>query len=211
MERWILLSEIILDFGSGNTCKNSKDYIKRMIDELKEVDTRKHDVVIKWQLFESAGANIPLTRDSFIFAYEYALKHGYKTTASVFDIKSLEFLMRYEVPFIKIANNEDLYYLADYIPTTIPVYVSYKHKNNQLSGASVDLACVSQYPAMMSDYEEKFDKEELENAISDHTTSFELFNKYNPKIVEWHYKLDDSDGLDAGTFAKTPNDLREVL
>jgi hypothetical protein len=48
-------------------------------------------------------------------------------------------------------------------------------------------------------------------AISDHTTSWDLFNKYNPEIIEWHYKLSDSIGLDAGDFARTPEQLKEVL
>ena len=41
---------IILDFGSGETCNNDVGTAYRMIDELEKVDTRRHNVVIKWQL-----------------------------------------------------------------------------------------------------------------------------------------------------------------
>ena len=119
------MSEIILDFGSGNTCKNDKAYIKRMIDELCDIDNEKHEVIIKWQLFEKAGNNIPLDRDLFHFAYNYAGIMGYKTTASVFDEGSLSFLLKYDVPFIKIANNKKYYPLMDLIPFRIPIYTSY--------------------------------------------------------------------------------------
>ena len=47
--------------------------------------------------------------------------------------------------------------------------------------------------------------------ISDHTTDFQLYNKYKPKIYECHYKLEDSTGLDAGEFARTPEQLAEIL
>ncbi len=50
------MSQIILDFGSGNTCHNDWTYAKRMIDELKAVDTGKHEIIIKWRDTEE-GAN----------------------------------------------------------------------------------------------------------------------------------------------------------
>ena len=213
------MSLIILDAGSGNTCKNDIKYVERMIDELKAVDTGKHEIVIKWQLFKSAEPNIPLNPVIFDQAYVYAREHGYKTTASVFDLGALRFLMRYDIPFVKIANRPDLYWLAGEVPRKVPVYISVGGMDVFpddfcyffLDWADEELACVSEYPATSEKYKEAFNRSWLSEAVSDHTTDFELWHKYQPTTIEWHYKLADSTGLDAGDFARTPAQLAEVL
>jgi len=214
---------IILDAGSGNTCKNDGNYIKKMIDELVKVDTGKHEVVIKWQLFRDAPPNTRLDYYSFDFAYKYAKSKGYKTTASVFDKRSLSYLLHFDIPFVKIANRPDLYWLAGEVPRKIPVYTSVGVKgktvwvtNDWINTDIETLACVSEYPATFQQYEEKFGSDLgytslLYRAISDHTTNFDLWHKYSPKIIEWHYKLADSTGLDAGEFARTPEQLKAIL
>ena len=203
---------IILDFSGGNTHKNSANYLQRMVDELKAVDTGKHEIVIKHQLFQEAGDNIPLDRDMFTFAYNYAAKVGYKTTASVFDISSLKFLLKYNIPFVKLANRPDLYWLAGEVPRKIPVYMSVEYEGGDEYSGIQPMACVSEYPATIADYEESFIFPTLlYNAISDHTTDFTLYHKYKPVIYECHYRLADSTGPDAGPFAKTPDQLREIL
>jgi hypothetical protein len=214
-----------------------------MINELEKIDTHKHEIIIKWQLFEKAGKNIPLRRDLFqmavIIAYQ---KYGYKTTASVFDKKSLNRLidiseiLKIELPFIKIANRRDLDWLIGEVPRKIPVYVSVKEAFPGLygdldgEGLSGDdktkiklLCCVSKYPATLEEYEKEFTEESgcyghrglgaycLERNVSDHTIGLDLFKKYQPRIWEKHYKLSDSTGLDAGPFAITPEELKEVL
>lgn len=192
---------IIADFGSGNTCKNDFKIISQMIDKFAEAlkETR-DDVVIKWQLFQVAGGNVPLQYRMFDYAYGYAASYGYKTTASVFDPDSLKFLLRYDVPFVKIANNKELYYLQMSIPNNIPAIVS-----------GVDLCCVSKYPATMDEYEKAFKPDALKKGISDHTIGWHLYKKYSPKMYEFHYCLDDSDGLDAGPWARRPKELKELL
>lgn len=185
---------IILDFGSGNTCKNDLDYAMRMIDELAKVDTKKQSI-IKWQLFVVAGDNLPLKRTIFDKAFGYATSKGFQTTASVFDLDSFYFLSRYPVPFIKIANNCDIQ-----LPTTIKILKSGK-----------DLCCISNYPATVDEYEKAFKPAALKKGISDHTTDWTLYRKYSPAVYEVHYKLDDSTGLDAGPFARTPEQLREIF
>lgn len=201
---------IIIDAGSGNTCKNDKAYIKRMIDELAKVDS-KRVCCIKWQLFLSAGENIPLTHDCFDYAYRYAEVLGFKTTASVFDIDSLEFLMKYKTPFIKIANKPILYdTIMKDITVDTPVIVSWNKRRPQ--GINMKyMCCVSKYPAILIDYENQFSVEDLESGISDHTTDFKLYNKYKPKVYEVHYMLSDSTGLDAGKFSRTPEQLKELF
>ena len=223
---------IILDI-SANTHKNSMSYVKRMIDELVKVDSRKHEVVIKHQLFREAGENIPLQLSVFDYAYWYAEQQGYQTTASVFDLDSLRFLLTYDIPFIKIANRPDLYWLAEEIPREKDEYGNMSNvalpiisisNQDDISGiimvnrAMAVLFCVSEYPATMEQYEQSFPSMgsliNLDSAtygISDHTTDFTLYHKYKPEIYECHYKLADSTGLDAGDFARTPEQLKEIL
>jgi hypothetical protein len=231
--------EIILDFGSGNTCKNDPKIVKKMIDELAKVD-KKRQCIIKWQLFEKAGDNIPLTHASFEYAYKYAQRKGFKTTASVFDEKSLDFLLnrdlrlfnqgatptlfpggifyqpdpgeepiRFKVPFVKIANRRDLYWLIEKIPRTMPVYVSYDnvvYLPKCLGELDKKLYCISKYPAQVEDYVNA-----KGDGISDHTVGLKIIKKWDLQLLEKHFKLPDSTGLDAGPFAITPDELREVL
>jgi len=207
------MSKIILDFGSGNTCKNDHTYIKYMYDRLKEIDHNIHDITIKWQLFERAGGNISLNSTSFDYAYKYGNELGYKVTASVFDKNSLDFLLKYDVSFVKIANNRFLDYLIPFIPEAIPVYISSstplwlpeckKRKNIK------HLWCVSQYPADKKDYLAMNLK--FGCCLSDHTIDFDLYKTLLPSVIEWHYKLKNSTGLDAGEFARTPEQLAEIL
>lgn len=207
---------IILDFGSGNSCQNNKKTVQRMYDNLDLVDSREKKVVVKWQLFErwSAGKNTVLRKDIFDFAYEYGIKKGYMVTASVGDIGSLRFLMNfYDTPFVKLKNDRTLDYLMDYIPEFKAIFLSRglhndtKHINK--SNRMTKLWCVSKYPADYSDY----DKLPLSKHcnISDHTANFDLYHKYQPDIYECHYKLHDTKGLDSGVFARTPEQLMEVL
>ena len=200
--------EIILDFGSGNTCRNDKTIVKRMIDELAKVD-KKRQCIIKWQLFKNTGDNIPLERDVFLYAYDYARKLGFKTTASIFDEESLCFLLYRDIPFIKIANNRSTYHLVDKIPRTMPVYISYDNEAylpKCLGDKDEGLYCISKYPANIEDYKEGFPA-----FISDHTVGTYFFRLWGTKIIEKHYKLKDSTGLDAGPWAITPSELKEVL
>lgn len=222
------MSRIILDFGSGNTHKNNWDYLKNMFDELKAVDTGKHEIIVKHQLFLEAGENISLYRGLFKTAYDYAKELGYQTTSSVFDKSSLDFLLQFDIPFVKIANNRKLDWLIGEVPRKIPVYASIGATDDNLHAKLmfhnikgiahpydqvVPILCVSNYPSEIIDYEKDFTKELLENCygISDHTTNFGLWYRYQPQIIEMHYKLSDSTGLDAGDFARTPKQLSEIL
>lgn len=203
---------IILDF-SANTHKNNLEYAKKMIDEIKKIDTGKHEIVFKSQLFVKAGDNIPMDRMLFDILYRYAADLGYKMTASVFDKESLEFLLGYDIPFVKIANNRELDYLINLTPRGIMVIrsVSSYHKLYCAHENGADLFCVSKYPATYEDYNKQIPPSCRLNLISDHTTDWRIYNENKPDIYECHYKLEDSTGLDAGDFARTPSDLREIL
>ena len=198
---------IILDLGSGNSCRNDKRIVERMIREIAEFDTDL-EVILKWQLFRDAPPNIPLDRECFRYAYDLAWKLGYPTTSSVFDLDSFRFLMGFDVPFVKIACRPELYELARY--STKPVYISTSASRIEMPGQTV-LACVSKYPATLWDYELSFTDEELKH-VSDHTVGWELYHKHNPSIIEKHFVHErNPDNPDAGPFAVTPYQLAEVL
>jgi hypothetical protein len=189
--------QIVLDI-SANTHKNDKAYYQRMIDELAKVDTDKHEVIIKGQLFEKEGQNIPQDRELFETMAEWAYdEYGYRTTASVFRRSDLLYLLNnewpYLFPFVKIANRPRLYWLKDEVPKGTPVYIS-----------GINMECVSKYPASIDDYTGA-------KLMSDHTVGLDLLRKFKPDVWEKHYKLSDSTGLDAGPWAITPEELREVL
>jgi sialic acid synthase SpsE len=216
-----IMSQIILDFGSGNTHKNKWDCLKRMIDELKAIDTGKHEIIIKHQLFKVAGDNLPLDPWVFDAAYDYAKKLGYKTASSVFDKPSLDFLLKYDIPFVKIANRRDLDWLIGEVPRKTLVYISHgkieEFFNSRYQDNIRELICVSEYPSNIEKYQNIINEIEsllackLNLNISDHTIGLDLFKKYKPQIWEKHYKLNDSTGLDAGPFAITPEELSEIL
>jgi sialic acid synthase SpsE len=200
--------QIILDLGSGNTCGNDLKTIKKMIDSIPN-DPR---IILKWQLFKEAGNNIPLNPFCFKYAYEYAKTKGFLTTASVFDLESLKYLCRYPVPFIKLANNKDYEYLADYIPESVPIYQSWDGKRDLPDFMWEEiLVCVSKYPANIDEYLNTFSIMNLYDGISDHTVGTELYKQFRPYVWEKHYKLSDSTGLDAGSFAITPDELETIL
>jgi len=201
---------IILDCGSGETCRNDEKIVKKMIDSLDSVDTRKNHVVIKWQLFEYFPSLIPLDCDVYKYAYDYAKSLRYETTASVFDKRSLDILMRLKVPFVKLANIPKLKSLIGEIPRKVEVIRSISNPEEMDFNYHVYyLKCIRKYPARAEDYEK--DDIGKYSGISDHTEDFELYKKYSPGIYETHFKLEDSIGADSGPWAKTPEQLREIL
>ena len=213
------MSTIILDLSSGNTCHNDKTIVKQMIDVIKAIDAGKHKIILKFQLFIDDGINIPLEHEIFDYAYKYGNEQGYKVTSSVADLESLKFLLQYDVPFVKIPNDRKLDWLIGEVPRKILVYVSYAeflrdvfiHENQR------SLICVSEYPATIEQYKKVFGSNPFAiqcngfHGISDHTINFGLWYKYEPEIIEWHFKLEDSTGFDAGEFARTPAMLKEII
>jgi hypothetical protein len=184
-----------------------------MIDELVKVDTKKHEVILKWQLFNKQGKNYRPEPFMFIEMAQWSyLTYGYKTTTSVFDLPSLDWLLSwplpYELPFIKIANNRELDWLIGEIPRKYQVYKSVgswgEWSEDDLDAHTTYLWCVSKYPADIKDYPDL-------QFLSDHTVGLELYHRNQPLIWEKHYKLPDSTGLDAGDFAITPEELKEIL
>jgi sialic acid synthase SpsE len=201
------MHRIILDLGSGNSCKNNLETVYKIIDSIPN-DPR---IVIKWQLFQKAGNNIPLERKIFTEAYTYAKNKGFLTTSSVFDLPSLNFLLTFKaLPFIKISNNPKYYDLIEKIPRETPVYVSWNGQGHKPSG-DVVMSCISKYPAQQSDYYKAFSNPEMEYALSDHTIGIELAIKMNPRYYETHYKIFGATGLDAGAFAKYPHDIKNLI
>jgi sialic acid synthase SpsE len=202
----------ILDFGSGETCKNDLDYVYKMIDA---IPPSKKDVVIKWQLFENIQPLVPLEHEVYIAARNYAASKGYRTGASVFDEPSLDFLLSTSPDYVKIACRPHLYYLIDNIPVdvqtivSVPDYKTFGELTEKYPDIDL-LCCVADYPAEPYEYIQRFG-ETLHYGISDHTTDWGLYGRYQPLIYECHYCLPDSTGPDAAEFARRPSDLEEVF
>jgi sialic acid synthase SpsE len=207
------MSQIILDMGSGNTCRNDIDYAKRMIDTVIEMDKKHHEIIFKWQLEKKdPEGQKKLDHSVFTAAFEYAKEKGYKTTSSVFDYESLMFLLQFpSLPFIKIPCRPDIYYLAGGIPRAIPVYLSAYREQGEFKvfGPVHLMLCVPHYPAKLEDYEKAG---WCGAVISDHTPGLDLWRKYQPQIWEKHFILERSpDNPDSGVFAITSDELREVI
>jgi sialic acid synthase SpsE len=197
---------LVLDVGSGKSLPDRRT-IARLVDAIKAVDTRKHEIVLKAQLFKSAPPNIPLPHANFEYLYEYAKGRGYKVTSSIFDLESLDYLQAFDVPFIKIADRPELDWLADEIRRKFTIYKS-THDMIPKWCNTVWLYCVPKYPAPIEDYE-LFG---TVGRLSDHTIGWELYNKYKPEILEKHIVLERSpDNPDAGLFAIVPADLKEIM
>ena len=206
------MAQIILDI-SPNTHKNDYEIIHRMIYAIRDIDTHKHDIVFKTQIFKEAPPNLPILPDALNFFGFAAKLAGYKWTASVFDLDSLNLLMKYEseIPFVKIPCRPELYWLAGEIKRKIPIYQSESPDWDRYGSFNVDvvLKCVPKYPASAEEYESIFFH--FIDGISDHTVGFKLWYTYKPSIWEVHYKEPTSTGPDAGPFAKTAEDLKEIL
>lgn len=203
---------IIVDMGSGETCRNDTVIVKQMIDALASVSSHKQQIVIKWQLFEKVGDLLPLKHSVFEYAWQYAEMYDFQTTASIFDDASLAYLLKFNPPFVKIACREYLYkYINKINRWDIRAIVSINHpKQKAIIGKANYLCCVPEYPANRTVYESMFGGN-LSVGISDHTPDFRLYKQYQPYIFESHFKLQDSIGADNGAWAKTPQQWAEIL
>ena len=199
----------ILDLGSGNTCQNSIELACKMVKIVKDLNIP--DSYVKWQLFQNAGDNIPLNLEVFERASRYAHIIKMPMGVSVFDEASLEVgIHSGAIQFVKLANNPIAHKLLKLVPKEDKVIISTDDPNFKVDRQNTEIMyCVSKYPAEEKDYEKFGDK--LKRGMSDHTTSWKLFKKYQPKIYECHFCFEDSIGLDAGKFARRPKDFKEIL
>lgn len=218
--------KIILDLGSGETCKNETHQVRKMIEAIDKVDNRKHEIILKWQLFREWGELIPLHEGIFTYAYLEAEKRGYVCTASVFDTESAKFLKIFPVPFVKLACVPEVYnsmpiVLIDFGWWEKPIVLSIPDQDEYRRLANVPeykynvkfLCCVRAYPADVLDYFYTFG-DFLPTGISDHTDhtkGFELVEQYKPEIYETHFCLDEQTGPDTGVHALRPAQLAELL
>ena len=171
--------------------------------------THKNEIVIKWQLFTEIGDLLPLDHNVFEWAYQYAEMHDFKTTASVFDNESLDYLLHFKVPFIKLACRDYLFkYLRKIERHDVTAIISIREPQQKaIVGQARYLCCVPEYPAKAKMYESIFGGS-LSVGISDHTSDFMLYKKYEPLFYESHFKLPDSEGADNGPWSKTPEQWR---
>ena len=219
---------LVIDVGSGASLPDSVT-ARRFVDAIKGVDTGKHKIVLKAQLFASVPPNIPLGYEVFHELYTYGEAAGYGVTASVFDVASLRHLLTYVVPFVKIACRPVLYWLAGEVPRKVRVYRSIRrghaatpfpepHSEYEIR----DLLCIPEYPADAKDYdrEVRSARDHSLAGISDHTVGWDLFRaqtrehrgrRHGVALWEKHFILPDTTGPDVGPWACTPETLKEIM
>ena len=209
---------LILEMQDGMMCKNDKATVKMMIDKAIENKPDNIEMVFKWQLYtelKTIVEVIPLKQKIFDYAYNYADECGFKTTASIFDEESYDFLMKYGIPFIKIACHTELYKFRNNMwqylekrpgPAMISVQNNDDYDKWELSPYGL-LCCIPKYPATLEEYETNFRMSRLGFGISDHTIGLELYNKYKPKTYEKHYYVDGLESWDK-KWAIKPEQLK---
>lgn len=203
------MAQLIFDLGSGKSTHNDQYYVQQIIDAIKEADTGKHEVILKFQLFQDAPPNVPLDPLVFDAAYLYGREKGYKVTSSVFDLPSLKFLLNYDIPFVKIACRKDMYWLIGEVPRKVPLYVSYDGSaiTSFFTEGVTWLFCIPEYPAAKEPY-----LMTRPSILSDHSEGLEVFKNLSPKIYEKHFVYErEADNPDAGLFALTVEDLKGIL
>ena len=209
---------IILDMGSGNTCRNYVAYAKNMIDVVASMDSGRHLVLLKWQLeHDAAPPNTPLSPEVLAECFTHAKAKGYYVGSSVFTVQDLSAIYPLAPNFLKIACPSQAnpmartWDLLNIIPRGAQTYVSYDARKPERPPYASDahvitLACVPEYPAKLEDYPP------ISTAFSDHTPGLQLWNYYHPCVWEKHFVLErDPANPDAGEFALTPDQLREVI
>jgi len=203
---------IILDLGNGSVLKNDWGNIKATIDAIATIDVQR-ECIIKFQLFSAVPPKTPLRRDLFYQAWQYGTSLGFEVTSSIFDFDSLDFLSRMPVSMVKLANRMDskIYFFdarkrfEEVIVSTSDAMEFEKHLHGKR------MACVSQYPATIDVYENRFEVHQLGEGISDHTSDLKLFRKYQPRLYERHFVLDSVSTDAPRQYAMRPADLEELL
>lgn len=100
---------IVIDCGSGMPCENNTDVVQKMVDRIEKKITNDKDIVLLWHMFQVNKENVPLRGNVFNYAYCAAKYKSYKTAACVYDIDSLNFILRYKhLAFIAINKDIDL-------------------------------------------------------------------------------------------------------
>ena len=88
----------------GSTHMGKKEYIREFLEE----SLKYPDSSVKFQLFPNESrytktGNVYLTKENFDYAYHFGKSIGVKVTASVFEQENNDFLLTYDVPYVKFA------------------------------------------------------------------------------------------------------------
>jgi sialic acid synthase SpsE len=137
------------------------------------------------------------------------------TTASVFDADSLDFLLRYDVPFVKLANLDYTRMYWRDVPRDIDLVVSVGNNAEfaDWSERNVQgvMACISEYPADGLDYTTHFRDDFLRRGISDHTTGVDLHRVFMPEWYEKHFVTDDVPMDKPRPYCAGPEQVKQIL
>lgn len=209
---------IILEMGEGTCLTEGAVHILpgEVAKIADSIGFSRKRIVIKAELFDWEPPNEPLDIDVFARLHRVCTDLGFPCTASVFDRPSLERLLGFKIPFVKIANRTYLRRLAILVPRGIEVYASYSMDpaDETEYDKYVDywMACVSDYPAEMEDYDRfRLSPNVRPLGISDHTVGLDLYRKYRPDIYEKHFGLKGTKGPSLGPWSIDEDGLVELL
>ena len=206
--------QVILDI-SANTHQNDQRTIKKLIAAIPKTD--KHNITLKTQLWSAKnpqGRNARTTTKGLHTFMVAAKLAGYDATSSVFDRESVLLLMKYKPKFVKIAFRDGLDMAAGAVCRDVPIYKSCDVEQDGWGSSwskDRDMFCVPEYPAPV----EKYYRMGHRGGVSDHSAGLHVWHmamKDGFKCYECHYVLERNYiNPDAGPFAKTPEDLREMF
>lgn len=149
--------------------------------------------------------------------FSYAMRHEIGLFASVFSVRAVETLLKFDVPYIKIAS-PDSTKLSDHtyrgifaaIPPSITTIISGMHQSRPLN--SLKMVCPLGHPPSPEDIWEECRRFDLENGdygYSDHTPGINaplLAIRCGVQMLEKHLKIDD-DCVDAA-FSADPKTMK---
>ena len=214
------MTQVILDI-SANTHRNCVGKLDDLLDAIPRDHI--HEIVVKtqlWSPYAPQGDNLRCEISQLTALISHANHRGFGASTSVFDYGAISMIRGCidQMAFIKIACRPCLRWLADHImPCSMPIYMSYDIRTESDAGTHMpgvkNLACVPLYPAPVEAYKGHG------QYVSDHTVGREIWDSLDhgpgaevPAIYECHYVLEHSvDNPDAGAFAKTPDELAEML
>ena len=210
--------QVILDI-SANTHQNDPVLMRELIEAVPE--TVRHKVLLKTQYWtKPIPPNERTTMRGLLQFINAAKSRGYAVGTSVFDEEAVKDItltgLACRLDFVKLPCRVGTYWLADFVPRATKVYASaIDQKHGQTFRADYWLYCVPEYPADVSAYSQISNQLDYFHGVSDHSIGglvWKAARKNRLAVYECHYVLERSDtNPDAGPFAKTPDDLREMF
>ena len=182
--------------------------------ELVRISKESGAFACKFQLFETAGHNIPLKPEIFRDMVGYGNSIGIEVFASVWDMKHLDIVRRAGCKSVKFAYSakDSNSIIIDALQDFDNIYISCGVLDEQLWNKATYLYCIPEYPVP---YKVAFDGiAERFKGFSDHTLGIEQTKSAIDSgitLVEKHITLEKTKSKTPdGKFAILPDELRAI-